>query len=575
MRTISLVVDAFGVVTPNNISVGSQGEHNVSTLLFKPNEKITSAVGYFRVILGDYLSERLYAKNQEVTYSIPQCVMLTTSPLLIQLEGYSVSDDGEVLRIFKSDIVTAKVKHSIEPTHEVSDQVLDNAESAITELAHYVDNGTALAESMGSMVEDCEEKVEKCAEKVSDCAEILKAAEETLQNKANFSDIPSKVSELENDSGYLVASDINSKAEKSKTLDYITYSISKGKVTITGCDTSISGTHVIPDTINGYRVASFNDSVFLGCEALTSIVIPNSITRLGNNTFKNCTSLESVTLGNGISNIGGDAFSGCTALTKIEIPNSVSIIYSSAFSGCTNLTDVVMGDSVTAIHASAFYGCSSLKSIKIGNSVTSIGVSAFNRCPLFASVTIPASVTSIGNNAFSNTALTDVYYNGTKEQWDAISLDKKYSTALTNANIYYKYGSVPTPTKDTDAATKGYVDSLQPTKVSELENDSGYLVPSDIEDKANISQKVLVQNGDTITLADNTTYYAENTINTLTVVYPETDFIASLDITLADDGDITLTLPQSKYIGGVPTFANGETWELNIKNGVVVGGLIE
>ena len=33
--------------------------------------------------------------------------------------------------------------------------------------------------------------------------------------------------------------------------------------------------------------------------------------------------------------------------------------------------------------------------------------------------------------------------------------------------------------------------------------------------------------------------------------------------------------PESKYIGGVPEFANGETWELNIKNGVVVGGKVE
>lgn len=88
-------------------------------------------------------------------------------------------------------------------------------------------------------------------------------------------------------------------------------------------------------------------------------------------------------------------------------------------------------------------------------------------------------------------------------------------------------------------------------------------------------KKVLITDGDTITLADNVTYYAEGEISTLTVIYPAGTFISSLEFKLASAGDITITLPQSKYIGGVPSFANGEEWEINIKNGVVVGGLVE
>ena len=102
---------------------------------------------------------------------------------------------------------------------------------------------------------------------------------------------------------------------------------------------------------------------------------------------------------------------------------------------------------------------------------------------------------------------------------------------------------------------------------------SGKAVAQAIE--AVSSKRVLIRNGDAITLADNTTYYAESEISTLTVIYPAGTFISSLEFKLANTGDITITLPQSKYIGGTPTFANGETWELNIKNGVVVGGLVE
>lgn len=78
-----------------------------------------------------------------------------------------------------------------------------------------------------------------------------------------------------------------------------------------------------------------------------------------------------------------------------------------------------------------------------------------------------------------------------------------------------------------------------------------------------------------ITVEDNTNYIAQEEISSLTIFSPDADFICSFQFTLVSEGDITITLPESKYIGGVPEFANGETWELNIKNGVVVGGKVE
>lgn len=89
------------------------------------------------------------------------------------------------------------------------------------------------------------------------------------------------------------------------------------------------------------------------------------------------------------------------------------------------------------------------------------------------------------------------------------------------------------------------------------------------------TQKESFSDGAVITVADNTEYTADTPINTLTIIYPETDFLCSINFTLADEGDIAITLPESKYIGDAPEFTNGETWELNIKNGVMVGGLVE
>lgn len=76
--------------------------------------------------------------------------------------------------------------------------------------------------------------------------------------------------------------------------------------------------------------------------------------------------------------------------------------------------------------------------------------------------------------------------------------------------------------------------------------------------------------GTEITLADNTEYRLEN-VATLTLTYPMGNFECWLKLTFAASGSITVTLPTgTKYIGNAPNFASGETWEMSIKDGVVI-----
>ena len=193
---------------------------------------------------------------------------------------------------------------------------------------------------------------------------------------------------------------------------------------------------VIPDS-----VTSIGDWAFYSCDSLTSVIIGDGVTSIGRYAFAYCTSLTSVTIGNGVTSIGGGAFRGCDSLETITVDSGNSVYHSAGncliktatktlILGCKN--SVIPDDgSVTSIGEDAFYNCDSLTSITIPDSVTSIGSNAFDGCtaeinwgnnPTIetissyafsgykgTSITIPDSVTSIGDCAFDGcTSLTSV-----------------------------------------------------------------------------------------------------------------------------------------------------------------------
>ena len=156
-------------------------------------------------------------------------------------------------------------------------------------------------------------------------------------------------------------------------------------------------------------VTSIGDWAFSMCRGLTSVTIPNSVTSIGVEAFCCCSGLTSVTIGNSVTSIGHAAFAECSSLTSITIPGSVTSIGGYAFATCTGLTSVTIPGSVTSIGDGAFQSCSGLTSVTIPGSVTSIGDSAFSGCSGLTSVTIPNSVTSIGVLAFCYcTGLTSI-----------------------------------------------------------------------------------------------------------------------------------------------------------------------
>ena len=180
---------------------------------------------------------------------------------------------------------------------------------------------------------------------------------------------------------------------------------------------------------------------FANCSSLTSITIPDSVTSISHYAFSHCTSLTSIKVDE--NNKVYDSRDNCNAIIETEtntliagckstiIPDSVTSIGEYAFAYCSSLTSITIPDSVTSIDNWAFAYCSSLTSITI------LGDSAFSDCSSLTSITIGNSVTYIGEGAFSLcTSLTDVYYSGTEEQWNNISIgsDNYY---LESATIHF------------------------------------------------------------------------------------------------------------------------------------------
>lgn len=149
---------------------------------------------------------------------------------------------------------------------------------------------------------------------------------------------------------------------------------------------------------NNSNPLGYAHHLFLNGEEIVNLVIPNTVTTIGNAAFAGC-AITSVYIPNSVTTIGGSAFSSCTELTSVFIPNSVTTIRSGAFQGCTGLTTFIVPNSVVSING-VFENCSNLVSISLPNSISSIGGYTFARCISLASIDIPNSVKSIGTSAF-------------------------------------------------------------------------------------------------------------------------------------------------------------------------------
>jgi len=195
------------------------------------------------------------------------------------------------------------------------------------------------------------------------------------------------------------------------------------------------GAKCVNGYIDGWLVYNDESQTQL-CACLTAatgeIIIPNSVTSIGNSAFGYCDSLTSVIIPNSVTSIGEQAFGGCLNITSIDIPNSVTSIGYWAFGYVPNIAysgtatgspwgarciNGVIEDWLIYSDSSKtqLCACSTAATgvLIIPDSVTSIGKQAFYQCDSLTSVIIPNSVRIIGENNFIGcSALTSIYVKG-------------------------------------------------------------------------------------------------------------------------------------------------------------------
>lgn len=187
------------------------------------------------------------------------------------------------------------------------------------------------------------------------------------------------------------------------TIKYEVLNDTTKTVKVTLGNKSITGDVVLPSTVykdgEAYTLVEIGQEAFCYC-ALTSIVLPATVTKIGYSSFYGCSSLVSIKIPDSVTIIDQYAFSDCSSLASVSLSDSITSIGRAAFRRCHGLKSFTFPKLLNRIERQLLYNCNGLTSIVIPNTINSIGDFAFYKCENLESIIISNSVTSIEEYAF-------------------------------------------------------------------------------------------------------------------------------------------------------------------------------
>lgn len=187
---------------------------------------------------------------------------------------------------------------------------------------------------------------------------------------------------------------------------------------------NITGSGVIPNYSAEKNIPWYSE-----CENIKSVVINDGITAIGDRAFYKLTNLESISISNNVTRIGAYSFYKCLKLKSVTLPNKLTSIGELAFSGCSALESLAISDSVMTIESWAFYSCSSLSEVYYAGSPEMWNdISIGNNNDNLKNATIiygKADVVAIG--IYISTLPKTQYYYGEDISLEGMIVNKMYS----------------------------------------------------------------------------------------------------------------------------------------------------
>lgn len=225
-------------------------------------------------------------------------------------------------------------------------------------------------------------------------------------------------------------------------IDYNILSARDKTVYVTWATKPYSGDIIIPEKITGngveYTVTCIGDFAFMQ-EKITSIVLPETLTRLGNGSFAFVTGIKEVKIPKNVRYIGDACFTNCSNLSKITLPAETDTLGSGAFA-YTAVVYARIPKGITQLPNQLFEGCTKLENCDIPEGIKSFGFQVFQNNSSLKSITLPSSLESIGNNCFSFAGFTTLHLPASFKEYgdNAISnLSSLKEYTVDHANNYF------------------------------------------------------------------------------------------------------------------------------------------
>ncbi|MDA9831771.1 leucine-rich repeat protein, partial [Akkermansiaceae bacterium] len=185
--------------------------------------------------------------------------------------------------------------------------------------------------------------------------------------------------------------------------------VNDGVVVLIGCDPSVTGDLILPDTIDGLPLTKIGPNAFKDSTNLKSVVVPETVTEFGAGAFYGCNQLVSVNVPEVVTAIGERAFFDCRRLSSITIPDGIETIEPYTFYQCLALRGITLPESITTIGGNAFAECRGLREVILPENLTTLGQGALSSCTSLKTITIPVGVTVLPSDTFNNcNSLTEV-----------------------------------------------------------------------------------------------------------------------------------------------------------------------